>query len=173
MKPQYESKEERFIRIAEARVNKVICMIDLLGNLSNTMVYSFTFDQVDHMFTAIQEALAVSRKRFLQPHQTRRKRFRLGEPYAMEEPCPANIPPTIHVALPDGTSLRAVAHNGGDYPCVDIYWDTDGYLSGEKLCFVEYNPEKTSSKRVCIGVYQADSDETKYYAPYNGRKEMT
>ena len=34
-----ESKEERFRRLAEARVNKIIPMIRLLGNLSNTGIY--------------------------------------------------------------------------------------------------------------------------------------
>ncbi len=173
MKPKHESKEESFTRIAEARVNKVVSMIDLIGNLSNTSIYSFTFDQVDHMFTAIQEALTQSKKRFHSPQRPRRKRFSLSAPYVMEDPCPISLPPTICAALPDGTMLRAAAYNGGDFPCIDIYWDTDGYLSGEKICFVEYNPEKPAQKRVCIGVYQADSDETKYYAPYNGRKEIT
>lgn len=41
MKPSKETKEEKFIRLAEARVNKILVMMRLLGNLSG-INYSFT-----------------------------------------------------------------------------------------------------------------------------------
>ena len=37
-----ESKIDRFRRVAEARVNKIIKMIRLLGNCSGTGVYEYT-----------------------------------------------------------------------------------------------------------------------------------
>lgn len=37
-----ESKIDRFRRVAEARVNKIIKMIRLLGNCSGTSVYAYT-----------------------------------------------------------------------------------------------------------------------------------
>lgn len=171
MKPEFETKENRFVRIAQARTNKAIDMIDLIGNLSNTSIYAFTFDQVDHIFTAIQESLAEAKQRFCRPCKPQRRRFSLSEPYILEDPCPASIPPTICVALPDGTSLRAVAHNGDDYPSIDIFWDTDGYLSGDKIAFAEYNPNRDLEKRLCIGAYQLMDDEPTYYESYHGGKE--
>lgn len=39
-----ESKKEKFIRIAEARTNKIIDMIRLLGNCSNTSTYDYSKD---------------------------------------------------------------------------------------------------------------------------------
>ncbi len=168
MKPKFESKEERFVRVAQARANKVIDMIDLIGNLSNTSIYAFTFDQVDHIFTAIQESLSDAKQRFCRPSKLPKRRFSLSKPYVLEDPCPASIPPTICVTLPDGTSLRAIACSRDDYPGIEIYWDTDGYLSGDKIAFAEYNPNRELEKRRCIGVYQFDKDEPAYYEPYNG-----
>ena len=41
-----ESKSERFVRIAEARTNKIIDMIQLLGNCANKSTYEYTKDDV-------------------------------------------------------------------------------------------------------------------------------
>lgn len=45
-----ESKEDRFCRVAEARVNKIIKMMRLLGNCSNNAVYAFSPEQVEQIF---------------------------------------------------------------------------------------------------------------------------
>ncbi|MDQ0204127.1 hypothetical protein J2S01_001849 [Pectinatus haikarae] len=37
-----EIKYERFVRIVEARTNKIIDMIQLLGNCSNAATYEYT-----------------------------------------------------------------------------------------------------------------------------------
>ena len=47
-----ESKTDRFRRVAEARVNKIIKMIRLLGNCSGTGVYEYTDTQVAYIFSA-------------------------------------------------------------------------------------------------------------------------
>ena len=57
-------KKANFIRIAEARTNKIIESITLLGNLSNTSYYEYTPDQIEAMFSAIQEELDTQKKRF-------------------------------------------------------------------------------------------------------------
>ena len=46
-----EPKDERFVRLAEARVNKIIKMVRLLGNLSGISNYSYTQRQVEQMQT--------------------------------------------------------------------------------------------------------------------------
>ena len=58
-----EPKDERFIRLAEARVNKIIKMVHLLGNLSWSSNYSYTQRQVEQIFTALQTELDKARKR--------------------------------------------------------------------------------------------------------------
>ena len=42
MKKDKESKRDKFVRLAEARTNKIIDMLQLLGNCSNTSTYSYT-----------------------------------------------------------------------------------------------------------------------------------
>ncbi|WP_322795357.1 hypothetical protein [Tepidiforma sp.] len=71
---EYETKAERFRRLAETRTNAVIEKIRLLGNLSNRANYEYTDEEVELMFAAIDEALRNSRARF---RMERPKRFRL------------------------------------------------------------------------------------------------
>lgn len=59
-----ESKSDRFIRIAQARVNKLIHMIRLLGNCSATGNYEFTDDQVEQIFSTLHTELFKARKRY-------------------------------------------------------------------------------------------------------------
>ena len=69
-------KKANFIRIAEARTNKIIESITLLGNLSNTSYYEYTPDQIEAMFSAIQEELDTQKKRFADSGP-KKKKFRL------------------------------------------------------------------------------------------------
>lgn len=69
-------KKANFIRIAEARTNKIIESITLLGNLSNTSYYEYTPDQIEAMFSAIQEELDTQKKRFVDSGP-KKKKFRL------------------------------------------------------------------------------------------------
>ena len=41
-----ESKEDKFKRLANARVNNAIKQLDLIGNLSNSASYDYTDDEV-------------------------------------------------------------------------------------------------------------------------------
>ena len=52
-----ETKRERFHRLAEARVNKIIAMMRLLGNLCKTGFYEYDRDQVEQIFTVLQMEL--------------------------------------------------------------------------------------------------------------------
>ena len=62
-----ESKIDRFRRVAEARVNKIIKMIRLLGNCSETGVYEYTDAQVEYIFSALQSELDKAKRRFREP----------------------------------------------------------------------------------------------------------
>ena len=57
-------KKENFKRIAEARTEKILKSINLLGNLANTSYYEYTPDQINLIFSAIEEELADQKKKF-------------------------------------------------------------------------------------------------------------
>ena len=64
-----ESKKERFKRIAENRTNKIIDMIDLLGNCSNKNNYEYTEDDVKSIFNAIECSLKISKMKFTEKQE--------------------------------------------------------------------------------------------------------
>lgn len=70
-----ESKREKFVRIAEARTNKIINMVQLLGNCSNQNLYEYTDKDVDKMFKAIQNELDEAKKRFSKQDSQKGSRF--------------------------------------------------------------------------------------------------
>ena len=71
-----ETNRERFIRIAESRTQKIIDMIELLGNCSNQYNYESTQKDVDKMFSAIDLALKNSKARFSTENTIKDKRFK-------------------------------------------------------------------------------------------------
>lgn len=71
-----ETNRERFIRIAESRTQKIIDMIELLGNCSNQYNYEYTQKDVDKMFSAIDLALKNSKARFSTENSIKDKRFK-------------------------------------------------------------------------------------------------
>lgn len=72
-----ENKREKFVRLAETRTNKILDMLQLLGNCSNTSVYEYTQKDVDKIFTAIQTQLNETRKRFNKQESPKGQRFTL------------------------------------------------------------------------------------------------
>ena len=59
-----ESKREKFVRIAEARTNKIIDMIRLLGNCSNKSNYDYTDADIQKIFLAIDNELKTTKLKF-------------------------------------------------------------------------------------------------------------
>lgn len=72
-----ETKREKFVRIAEARTNKIIDMIQLLGNCSNQNQYEYTQKDVNNIFNAIQVELDEAKKRYSRPDSQKGSKFRL------------------------------------------------------------------------------------------------
>ena len=71
-----ESKEDKFKRLAEQRVNAILDKLRLLGQLSNKSNYGYTEEQVEATFRAIQQELNSTRAKF-RNDATARKRFTL------------------------------------------------------------------------------------------------
>ena len=72
-----ENKKNNFKRIAENRVNKIIDMIGLLGNLSNSSFYEYTDEQIEAIFNAIENELEKQKQKFFKKKDGRKKKFEL------------------------------------------------------------------------------------------------
>ena len=75
--PDNKTKKDNFKRLAEARTNKIINMIDLLANLSNKSNYSYTQEQVEKIFTSIEDSLREARSKFDDEPKEKKRKFRL------------------------------------------------------------------------------------------------
>lgn len=60
-----ESRRERFIRIAEARTNKILTMLRLLGNCSSKANYEYTEKDIKQIFGALEKEIRNTRNRFM------------------------------------------------------------------------------------------------------------
>lgn len=58
-----ESKAEKFVRLAEPRVNRACKAISMIGHLAASS-YEYTEQQVDAMFTAMQQELDAQKAKF-------------------------------------------------------------------------------------------------------------
>lgn len=60
-----ETKRDRFIRLAEARTNKILVMMRLLGNCSSKANYEYTDEDIKKIFNALEKELKNTKNRFL------------------------------------------------------------------------------------------------------------
>lgn len=72
-----ETKRERFVRLAEARTNKIIDMMKLLGNCSSTVNYEYTDEDVKQIFNAIEKELKSTKAKFTGSELDKDNRFTL------------------------------------------------------------------------------------------------
>ena len=59
-----ETKRERFIRIAEARTNKILEMMRLLGNCASTNNYEYTDEDIRKIFGVLEKELKNTKNKF-------------------------------------------------------------------------------------------------------------
>ena len=71
-----ETNRERFVRIAEARTQKIIDTIRLLGNCSNSYAYEYTQKDIDKIFSAIEAELKAAKNKFSST-DTKESKFKL------------------------------------------------------------------------------------------------
>lgn len=72
-----ETKRERFVRLAEARTNKIIDMLKLLGNCASKANYEYTDEDVRKIFTAIEREMKNARAKFNGSDNQKEERFSL------------------------------------------------------------------------------------------------
>ena len=63
-RPDNETNEERFRRVAEARTKAVLDKIRLLGNCSNRKLYGYSENDVEKIFNAITRQVREARSKF-------------------------------------------------------------------------------------------------------------
>jgi len=68
-----ETPEERFKRIATLRTNAVLDKLRILGNLSNRQMYSYSEEDINKMFSAINKQLREVKIKFDSHKQERFK----------------------------------------------------------------------------------------------------
>ena len=71
------NKKDNFKRLAEARTEKVLDMIDLIGNLSNTSFYEYEDKEVKAIFDAIEKSIEENKKKFNKKSKKIKRRFTL------------------------------------------------------------------------------------------------
>jgi hypothetical protein len=72
-----ESKRERFVRLAENRTNKIINMVQLLGNCSNTSTYEYSEADVEKIFNAIEFSIKEAKHKFCKTEVSKINKFTL------------------------------------------------------------------------------------------------
>lgn len=73
-----EGDREKFVKLAEARVNKALKAIQLIGNLSNRSNYDYTEADISKIFRALSDELTECKRRFEQSRKKQdEKRFSL------------------------------------------------------------------------------------------------
>ena len=70
-------RRAKFVELAEARVNRAIKDIQLIGNLSNRSAYAYTEEDVRKVFRALQKELDVAKARFGGEGAAKEEGFRL------------------------------------------------------------------------------------------------
>jgi len=72
-----ENKRERFVRLAEARTNKILDMLKLLGNCSSKANYDYSDEDVRKIFGTLERELKNTRAKFSSSDNRKEERFTL------------------------------------------------------------------------------------------------
>ena len=82
-----ETKHEKFVRLAEARVNRTINLIRSISKLSNRNHYDFSKDELKEIFQAIEREVGAMQAAFNSSLSTEQKnRFKLKKMEAVNDP---------------------------------------------------------------------------------------
>lgn len=71
-------KREKFVELAEKRVNNAIKQLQLIGNLSNTGNYEFSESDYQKIFRAIDSEVREMKRKFAEAGTGSRGKFSLG-----------------------------------------------------------------------------------------------
>lgn len=72
-------KRDKFIQLAEKRVEKTLHNLKLIGNLSNKSAYEYEESDINQIFKAIQKELDVAKSRFKTTRSSDGTSFKIGK----------------------------------------------------------------------------------------------
>lgn len=72
-----KTDRDKFVNLAEKRVNKTIKYIRLIGNLSNRTNYKYTEKDATQIYEALQRALTEMKSRFERKGNEKKDEFKL------------------------------------------------------------------------------------------------
>lgn len=72
-----ETDRDKFIRLANKRVNNALKSIELIGNLSNRSNYDYTEEDAEKIFLALNRELKACKERFLNAGSKKNSKFSL------------------------------------------------------------------------------------------------
>lgn len=72
-----KDKRQKFIQLAEARVNKTIKDIQLIGNLSNKAAYEYSEADIRKIFVTLAREMEIAKARFGKSNDGTGGEFRL------------------------------------------------------------------------------------------------
>ncbi len=59
-----ETKREKFVRLAESRVNNALKQIELVGNLANKRIYDYSESDVEQILRALKNSVNILEGKF-------------------------------------------------------------------------------------------------------------
>jgi hypothetical protein len=73
------SKEDRFVRLAEKRVNELLDKFRLVGNLADRRNYAYTDEQSRLILKTVEDEVRALRVKFTMSNTSKEKAFSLSE----------------------------------------------------------------------------------------------
>lgn len=70
-------KRENFVRISESRVSKIIILFEQLTNLNNSSFYEYSDEDVEKIFSALENEMKKSKDILLKSNKKKKTRFEL------------------------------------------------------------------------------------------------
>ena len=70
-------KRENFVRISESRVTKIIRLFEQLTNLNNSSFYEYTDEDIEKIFSTLENEMKKSKEILLKSKKTKNTRFEL------------------------------------------------------------------------------------------------
>lgn len=70
-------KRENFVRISESRVSKIIILFGQLTNLNNSSFYEYSDEDVEKIFSTLENEMKKSKNILLKSNKKKKTRFEL------------------------------------------------------------------------------------------------
>ena len=70
-------KRENFVRISESRVSKIIILFEQLTNLNNSSFYEYSDEDVEKIFSTLENEMKKSKDILLKSNKKKKTRFEL------------------------------------------------------------------------------------------------